>query len=393
MMKKILHVLFLSFFFAFIAFGSTAFATSTDKYTKTLSKAERENLCREIKMSSMKKSEDLKSPGGGIIPDVVFQNIYSTTFNITNATSLIMVLGHALTCHATRTDKQSIGLGPITLATYPNIPVWLCGAIIYFMGFMITLSITFYLVDIAFKLGFMIIVLPIGIALWPFPPTKNKLSMIISTILKNAAIFAFLGLTVSYTLNLLSSAVGDLADVFMDIDTNKTDDISNKFQLASTTFLIIVFALAYGMKLIGSTVVDYADKFFPDNMFGTGQAASPIHGSMTQAMDFAKKKGVEPIASYASDVASTQMGKATVFVGKKISGKGVGARGFVGGVMISVGKKMQQNKTTPAQKQKDEEKKLREKQKFEQEQNDIAAAEATENFARAERNNNMDDES
>lgn len=392
MMKKIFYILLACLLFSFETFETTANAASTDQYTKTLSKQERQSLCSEIRSATIKRSEDLKSPGGGIIPDVVLQSIYATTFNITNATSLILVLGHALTCHATRTDKQSVDLGPITLATYPNIPVWLCGAIIYFMGFMITLSITFYLVDIAFKLGFMVIVLPIGIALWPFPPTKNKLSIIISTILKNAAIFVFLGLTVSYTINLLSSAVGDLADVFLDIDTNKTDDIAEKFQLASTSFLIIVFALAYGMKLIGSAIADYADKFFPDNMFGKGQSASPIHGAMTQAMDFAKTELVAPAASYASDVASTQMGKATVAIGNKLAGDGKGARGFVGGMMMRVGKKMQQHKKTPEQKQKEKERKLQQQQKFEQKQSDIAAAEASENFARAERNN-MDDQS
>ena len=386
-MMKMLDILFFSFFMALSLMSSAVEAKSASDYTKTLSSSERESICNEIRSATFKQAEELKSAGGGVIPDSVMQSLYKTTQNISDTASMVLVVGHALMCHATRTLRIHVTIGGIEITTFPHIPVWLCGLVVYFMGFMITLSIVFYLVDIAFKLGFAIILLPIGIALWPFPPTKNKLSMLISVFLKNAAIFIFLALTVSYTLNLLITAMGDLATVLENVDNEQNDSLAENFSFSGKTFLLIVFALAYGMKLIGSAVADYADKFFPDNAFGKGQSASPIHGSMTQAMDFAKKEVVTPVASFAHDVAKTQMGRATVAVGNKVAGDGKGARGFMGGMMVAVGTKMQQNKKTPKQKEEEKRRKAKQQAKGEEDQEKLMNEEAEENARRAEQNN------
>ena len=386
-MMKMFNILFVSCFMALLLMSSAVQAKSANEYTQTLSRQEREAICDEIRSATFKQAEELKSAGGGIIPDSVMQSLYKTTQNISDTTSMVLVIGLALMCHATRTMRIHVTIGGIEITTFPHIPVWLCGLVVYFMGFMITLSIVFYLVDIAFKLGFAIILLPIGIALWPFPPTKNKLSMLISVFLKNAAIFIFLALTVSYTLNLLITAMGDLATVLENVDFEENDSLAENFSFSGSIFLLIIFALAYGMKLIGSAVADYADKFFPDNAFGKGQSASPIHGSMTQSVDFAKKKIVAPVASFAHDVTETQFGRATVAVGKKVAGDGKGVHGFMGGMMISAGTKMQQHKITPKQKEEEREKQEKAHRKFEDDQEDLMAEESRENARRADQNN------
>lgn len=258
--------------------------------------------------------------GGGVIPDTLLHQIYQTIRRISDTTADVMVMGQALTCHAIYADKKHIDI-PIVgghLISYPNISGWIGGVIVYFFGFMMTLSITFYLVDVGFKLGFAVIMLPIGIALWPFPWTKDKLVIIISIILKCAGIFAFLSLTVAYAYELLNTSLEGTDMLYQSIDNNKLDYVDTKFSLSTTNFLLVLFALAYGMKLIGSTIKDYVDQFFPDQVFG---GASPIHGSMTQAMDFAKKKVVDPVASYAKDVAMTQTGNVMKFGGRLMTGK------------------------------------------------------------------------
>ncbi len=354
MMKKLTYLMLcLALLFTIVLPKPSLAAQNVSQYTKTLTKEQKQSICSSLK-SGVKAVPQASTVGAGVVPDSVMQSIYNTTGLLHGATSLIMTLGSALTCHATRTDKQFVSILGIKLFSYPNIPVWICGAIVFCMGFMITLSITFYLVDIAFKLGIAVILLPVGIALWPFPPTNNKLSALISVILHNAAIFAFLGLTVTYAIHLLSAAVGDLGQAFNEIETANTDAVSNRFTLASTGFIVIVFALAYGMKLIGSTVADFADKFFPDNAVGGGQGASPIHGAMTQGMDFVKKKAIQPAVSFASDVAETQLGRATAAIGRKIEGNGKGVHGFMGGMMVAVGTKMQQHKKSAAAKEREE---------------------------------------
>lgn len=323
MLRKCCYILLFSWALIFdpISVGSSSCLAAN--YGRRLTISERHQLCEEIK-AAHQQTGNLQRPsslGGGIIPDSVLSNIYNTTRNISDATALLMVLGHALTCNAVHANNWTVSILGITLMSVPNIPVWICGAIIYVVGFFLTLSVTFYLVDIAFKLGFAVIMLPIGIALWPFPITKDKLVILISIMLKNAAIFVFLAMAVSYALNLIDSVIGGMDDIFQKIDNNETDTVSREFNFSSTRFLLVMGALIYGIKLVGSAVADYADKFFPDQAFGGGQKASPIHGSMTQSMDFVKKKAVDPVTSWAGDKARKQVGKATAGVGKLMTGQ------------------------------------------------------------------------
>ena len=148
------------------------FASQAKDYGRRLTLKERNQICDELKATREQNATSeprTTSLGGGVIPDSVIANIYNTTRDISDATAFILVLGHALTCNAVNANSFKVTIAGIQLMSVPNIPVWSCGAIIYFFGFMLTLSVTFYLVDIAFKLGFAVIMLPIGVALWPFP--------------------------------------------------------------------------------------------------------------------------------------------------------------------------------------------------------------------------------
>ncbi len=316
-------------------------------YDKKLSKSERESLCTQLKNQQLADKSG-GSLGGGIIPDKVLTSIYETTKKINDKTALMLTMGHSLTCHAVHAGKQSVTILSVELFDYPDFSVWLCGAIIYVVGFMMTMSITFYVVDIAFKLGFAVIMLPIGISLWPFSVTKDKLTTLISIILKSAGVFVFLAITVSYALNLVDSAtsmnltdempefalavmkdtarsqgldwdnLGGMEKLFFMINNNATDAIAQNFTLFSLYFLVLMFAMVYGFKLIGSTIEDYVDKFFPDKAFGK---AAPMHGSLTQAVDFMKSHTVDKAASWAGDVAKTQAGRVVQGTGKLMTGK------------------------------------------------------------------------
>lgn len=343
--KKICILLFTAICGVFI-FAQISEAAS---YNKQLNKSERDSLCSQLKSQAASVStQGASSLGGGIIPDHVLTSIYETTRKINDKTALMLTMGHSLTCHAVHAGKNSVGCCGIELFDYPDFSVWLCGGIIYIVGFMMTMSITFYVVDIAFKLGFAIIMLPIGIALWPFPITKDKLTTLISIIIKSAGIFAFLAITVSYALNMVDTAtsmnltddvppiavqaikqkassqgldwdkLGGMEKLFFMINNNMTDAIAENFTLFSLYFLVLMFAMVYGFKLIGSTIEDYVDKFFPDKAFGK---AAPMHGSMTQAVDFAKKNTVDKAASWAGDVATATTGRLMKGTGKLMTGK------------------------------------------------------------------------
>ncbi|MBO7097435.1 MAG: hypothetical protein J6W11_02210 [Alphaproteobacteria bacterium] len=302
-----------------LAIGNKENGTYVAHYNKQLSKSEKAAICSRLQNTAQSYTTEDASLGGGIIPDDVLVSIFNTTRNISDSLKLVSSLGDALMCHAVHAAKHHVKIMGVEIMAYPDIPVWLCGAIIYCFGFMFVLSVTFYVVDISFKLGFAIILLPIGIALWPFEKTKDKLPILISIFLKTAAIFAFLAITVSYTVAMLSQALGSegMTPIYEAITKNDTDFIGETFAIGSGIFLILLAVLIYGMKLIGSTIPNYVDKFFPDKAFGS---SSPMHHLATQAMDFAKKKAIAPAADFAKDVAATQLGKATEKTGQFLQG-------------------------------------------------------------------------
>lgn len=317
MTKKILTTIFLALALNFALPVSSAYAGNfLESITSVAS--EKYATCERLKNSPVKPFSEAGTSGGGVIPDEVLTSIFNTTKSISDSVMLISILGDTLMCHASHAAKNQVTICGIKLFDYPDISIWLCGAIIYFFGFMLVISICFYVVDISFKLGFAIILLPVGIALWPFAWTKDKLVALISIFLKSAAIFAFLAVTVAFTLGMLSVSLGGLRNVFDAIQANNTDLIAETFTLDASTALLVLTSLAYGMKLIGTSVNEYANKFFPDKAFG---GASPMHHLSTQAMDFAKQKVVQPVASLAHDIAKTQAGKLTEGAGNLLQGK------------------------------------------------------------------------
>ena len=257
-------------------------------------------------------SDDAAITEDTVMPKSLLNNIMSYVAAISGTVSTHMEIGHMVTCHsmnAGRWDWTIMGVG----LTVVNLWLWIAGAFIWFMGFMMTFGVTFYLVDISFKIGFTVVALPIVVGLWPFNITKDRLGACIGMVLNAAGIFLFLAMTVSIGLILVSSSL-DLATISTDtaelataakerglnwdsmsgadrlmmaIEDENTEFVSKKFALFSTSWILIAIACLYALKLIGATVSDYVNQFFPDNAMG---GASPMHQKMVQHTDFVKSK-------------------------------------------------------------------------------------------------------
>ncbi len=251
--------------------------------------------------------------GSEIIDSNVINKIMALAEGIDKTVSTNLVIGHALTCHSfnagmiTLVDTEALGVS-ITLRI-PDFWVWLCGAVIWFCGFMLSFGVGYYLLDVCFKIGFCIIALPIVIGLWPFGPTSDKFKACMSIILRSAALFASLALVVSYALSIISASLGDITTFFAKIKANDAEWVANMFSIFSASFIIILFAYLYSIKLVG-TATEYTGKFFGDSVFGN---ASPIHSKATQMTDFVKQKAMQPV-KYAGGVVAHQTTRAAVAV-------------------------------------------------------------------------------
>ncbi len=276
---------------------------------------------------------------GNILPAHLLNNLMTYVGAVDGTTTNHMKLGHMIICHSTHQGAWNIGI------LIPNVWIWLCGAFIWFFGFMMTLSILYYLVDMSFKLGFALVALPIVTGLWPFNITRGKFSACIKIILEAAGIFIFLAMTSAVGLVLVNSAIGagqaieaggatpeailqqmenntGINELYASIEAGDNEKISDTFMLWGSCFILIVFAYLYALKIIGSTMKDYVSVFFNGGLGG-----SPMHHMLTQATDMVKQKAVAA-GKYAKDVVKHQsklglQGMASKFGGGKDGDKSV----------------------------------------------------------------------
>lgn len=302
-----------------------------------------------------------------ILSEAIVNSMIGAAQAIGNITAENMILGEAVMCFAgqEKGGAMKIKIGErltgegIIVANFTNPIMWLEGAFIWVTGFLLTMAYAFYLVDIAFKIGFAIIALPIAAGLWPFEMTKDKLGVCISILAKASATFAFLALTTSFTVYLTEATYnyeeievdevmegentgGGLSRLYSAFDdtTNGTataDDIkyaSAKLEIFSMTFVLLLFSFLYSFKLVRKTVPDLVNKFFPDKAFGD---SSPMHQWSTAATKAVKDIAMKPVG-YARDIALHQGGKlAQKGVGKLGNAAAKGVQGVGRGVQ-SVGR-------------------------------------------------------
>ena len=292
--------------------------------------------------------------GHGVISDSVINNILEVTAEIDKKVSIFNALGKAISCASDNFAAHQLKLFGHTLFKVPHFSLLLSGFSLLILSLVLRFVIGFYLVDVSFKLGFAILVMPIAIGLWPFPPTKQYLGRIIKLMFHCTGIFIFLCLGATYATALFSAAIGhQMTEIYQYFYEGNTEEVIKNFDVTSNNFFLILFAGVYGFVLIGKMVNDYTSKFFSDGATGL-KGQNPMHDRLTQATDFAKQK-LGKTAGYIGDVAKTQglrriMGGRPGLISKGLSDAGAwlsskgGKNNFmgratrhVGGAMKSVG--------------------------------------------------------
>ena len=282
----------------------------------------------------MQASGKYNYEGESLFSNDVMNKIIGVTEGIDRVVSTNLVIGHALTCHSVNAGAWGWNLLVVSIKI-PDIWIWLCGAIIWFFGFMLTLGVSYYLLDLSFKIGISIVLFPIVMGLWPFSATSDKVISCIRTILKSAAIFAFLAITTTYGMTLISTALRDISEFYYRIEQGDSKWVSETFDITGSFFLILVFAYVYAFLLVSKTITSYVNKFFSGGILS---GANPLHSGATMLTDAAKRPAMAA-GRYAKDVAREQGGKAVKQVGKGVSAAGKGmTQGGKG--MMNAGKAM-----------------------------------------------------
>lgn len=262
-----------------------------------------------------------------IIDPAVLDKILAFTEGISVKVATNMVIGNGLMCHSL--DALNVlGLRIIDLW------LWLCGAALWLVGLFMSLFVSFYLLDIAFKIGFAIIMLPVAVGLWPFKPTTGRIGACFSIILKAAATYAMLAICATLAI-ILIDAVLDVEKFFQYIKDDKVTEISEMFSITESTFLVFCIAFLYAIKLVGKNQ-QLVNKLFPDRIFGD---VAPMHEKMTGMTSMVKGQAMKPLG-LARDMVTHQTGRGITGMAKGL-GKGVMAGGkFLGGAAMGAYSKM-----------------------------------------------------
>ena len=275
-----------------------------------------------------------------IISKSVMDKVLRLSEAVSNEVATNLIIGNGLTCYSVIAGFNISA--PLIDIHIPDIWIWLCGAAIWCIGFMLVLCVCYYLIDIPFKIGFAIIALPVVIGLWPFNLTKSKLKSVVMIAVNAAGTFLFLALSSSYAIRLISqafvseqqitdengTALSGKDAIFEAFKNDNVEYIDGLFDFTGPSFLILLFCYIYAYKLIGDITNKYPNMFFGGSM--TQNAGSPMHHMATAATMWLSNKISKPFKT-AANIVSYQAGKAATTVAKAGINVAGGAATFAAG--------------------------------------------------------------
>lgn len=247
--------------------------------------------------------------GYGLYSDGIAQDMSQMLGQIYKAVAQIFMLGNGIMCYATYVAGFHFNDIPGISLNIPHFGYLIVGLLIYLGAFFISMSIGMFFLDVSFKFGFAALYFPIAIALWPFPPTKNKLTEAFGLLLNNAMLYALTAIGVGYALVLINSGViGDASNwtnFWKSIDEQSAEMMAENFSLSAVKVVVILFCLVFGFKIVESSIKDYLNFFFSDSLMS---GMRPMNEMGTQALDTLKSITLGPAISMAKGVASTITG-------------------------------------------------------------------------------------
>lgn len=285
---------------------------------------------------------------GGVTPDFnllldakdalikLNDEIMKLTREVSTASAQMMKFGDMLICNgrygaAAEINFSVIGIDIITV-DFIAFDIYFSGLILYVIGFFVMMTATFYLFDIAFNLTIGIVLLPLALALWPFGITRDKLKLVIDSILYYVGLFIFLPLGVLIAKTLVMTIVDDafsgsgfsFKEAF---DQDQSDLIKDNLGLTTLTFLKLLLCYIVSLKIIPLMAGEFCEHFFGGALVG-----NPMNQKMAE-MSKAATKPIKKLGNYGLDVLKHNKGK-------KLENMGKNRNSFMGRVLERYGKRM-----------------------------------------------------
>lgn len=263
---------------------------------------------------------------GGSAMQTLIDNVTSLTRQINTASSQMMKVGDMLTCNA-RYGKVAywdfnVPIFNIQISLHViDIFIWIYGMVLYIIGFFLLLVASFYLFDVAFNLSTSIVLLPLGLALWPFAWTREKLRTVVQNIVYYTGLFMFLPLGVLIATRIAMTTIDvafqkasvDGIDFVTAYEEDQSEVITEIFSFSSFAFWKIVICYVVCLKIIPLLADEFCTHFFGKALLG-----SPMQDQLQSALNkFHKYR--KKLGKWTKDVGKHQYGRGMEKLGKTMS--------------------------------------------------------------------------
>ncbi len=195
--------------------------------------------------------------------------------NLHNTTAYGVAMASSILCHAW--TAESFGLFPVQ---FVSLRMLATGVIIWLVCFLLSLLFVFKLIDACFRLGVMLVLLPLLIVAWVFPPTAEFTKKGFQMLIHIMMVFISLAIVLSLALALVEIAFGGNSEVVANgtivkdaaslkdyFNNNEVYKMANAINFSFFNFIIAMICCVFAIKIL--SLVDQAATEF-SSVFGVG---------------------------------------------------------------------------------------------------------------------------
>ena len=168
----------------------------------------------------------------------LYNTVLSTVDCFGKSAAVMPAIGRGLTCNAWKDTNYGV----------PNLTMWFSGAIMYVLGVMIWLAISFYMIDCTVQLGMLGGLVPLLIACWPFKLTNSYVKVGWNMFLNIFFNFVMMSVVI-VTIALLTGQAVNAVGMVDNINNNNLDQIENDLEVIGLGIIIMVVVCLICVKL------------------------------------------------------------------------------------------------------------------------------------------------
>ena len=257
-----------------------------------------------IKGCDAVKEFELKNVGGLISSDI-YTNLLCYIESVQYELSKTQAIGSSLMCVSRNAAADDVAWMKNVL---PDFSMMIQGFFIWFIGFMLSISFAFYLIDATIQLGIFGVVLPFLILCWPFKITNQYFKTGIGIFVNSWFIYVFMGIVTNITIALIGEGLtggkSGMNGVMEAINGNDVKALQDLLEIGFTGFLILIACCIFAIKLM-MKVTEIAGQFGGGGLgLGIGAKLGGLAASgVTNTAKFAGGK----VAKWSNEVYNAQI--------------------------------------------------------------------------------------